>query len=186
MIEIAPSTKPTTRQASLLDGRGAPEPISLSFARSRAVVTPRMIRDVGPAGAEVRRGKQQDDRDDVHGAVDTGPERIESRVDDAEGELTDEERAVVEAARTAKSPKGGGGATRTGNTRKPGRRCIRSMSGRARRRSTAKCVRETFHRRMGEPAQLRTALEDDHQRQQANLAATSRRRRRTMRTTSGR
>ena len=162
--EIAPPTRPRDQAGKFVETRGAPEPM----------FEPREVEGGSDAGddpgrrsreVEVRRGKQQDDRDDVHGAVDTGPERIESRVDDAEGELTDEERAVVEA----------------GDRETPERRkrddedekyevvvdghpfdvtLGEALNGYVRQ--------ETFHRRMGELAQLRTALEEDHQRQQSN------------------
>ena len=115
---------------------------------------------------EVRRGRQQDDRDDVHGAVDTGPERIGTELDDApEGELSDEERAVVEA-----------GDGEVAERRKRGDEDEKYevvVDGQSHEVTLGEALngyvrQETFHRRLTELNQLRTALEEDHQRQQAN------------------
>ena len=161
--EIAPPSRPRDQAGKFVQTVDKPEPM----------FGPREVEGGSDAGddprhrareVEVRRGRQQDDGDDVHGAVDTGPERIEPRVDDAEdGELTDEERAAAGAGEVAERPK------RDDEDEKyevvvdghPFEVSLgEALNGYVRQ--------ETFHRRLGELTQLRNALEEDHQRQQSN------------------
>ena len=163
--EIAPPSRPRDQAGKFVETKGAPE----------SMFTPREVEGGEDAGddaghrsreVEVRRGKQQDDRDDVHGAIDTGPERIEPRVDDAEdGELTDEERAVVEA--------GDGEVTERRKRNDEDEKYEVVVDGHPQEVTLGEALngyvrQETFHKRLTEVNQLRTALEEDHQRQQAN------------------
>ena len=161
--EIAPPSRPRDQAGKFVQTVDKPEPM----------FGPREVEGGDDAGddpkhrsreLEVRRGRQ-DDRDDVHGAVDTGPERIEPRVDDAdEGELTDEERAVAE------------GSTEVSERRKrddEDEKYEVVVDGQSHEVTLGEALngyvrQETFHKRLGELNQLRTALEEDHQRQQSN------------------
>ena len=108
---------------------------------------------------EVRRG--QDDRDDIHGAVDTGPERIGTELDDApEGELTEEERAAAEVPERKKRDDDEEKYEVVVDGHPQDVTLGEALSGYVRQ--------ETFHRRMNELSNLRAALEEDHQRQQQN------------------
>jgi hypothetical protein len=160
--EIAPPSRPRDQAGKFVETKGAPEPM----------FGPREVEGGDDAGddprhrsreMEVRRG-QQDDRDDLHGAVDTGPERIESRVEDADdGELTEEERAAVE----------GGEVTERRKRDDEDEKYEVVVDGHPFEVTLGEALngyvrQETFHRRLGELNQLRSALEEDHQRQQSN------------------
>ena len=100
--EIAPASRPRDVAGSSCETRGAPE----------SMFGPREVEGGDDAGddpgrrsreVEVRRGNQRqtdrdDDNDDVHGTKPQSLERVGDRdVEPDDGELSDEERAVVEA-----------------------------------------------------------------------------------------
>ena len=159
--EIAPPTRPRDQAGRFVQTTSSPEPM---FEQ-------RAMEGDGDAGddpvrrsreVEVRRGRQ-DDRDDVHGAVDTGPERIGTELDDApEGELTDEERAVVEGDAPERRRRGD-----------EDEKYEVVVDGHPHEVTLGEALngyvrQETFHRRLNELSNLRSALEEDHQRQQQN------------------
>ncbi len=165
--EIAPPSRPRDQAGKFVQTVDKPEPM----------FGPREVEGGDDAGddprrrareVEVRRGKQQDDGDDVHGAVDTGPERFGDRElesVDGEGELTDEERAVAE------------GGDREGSERKKrddeDEKYEVVVDGHPFEVTLGEALngyvrQETFHKRLTEVNQLRAALEEDHNRQQSN------------------
>ena len=169
--EIAPPTRPRDQAGKFVETRGAPEPM----------FGPREVEGGDDAGddpgrrsreVEVRRGKQQDDRDDdnadVHGTKPQSLERVGDRdveSDASEGELTDEERAVVEA--------GDGEVSERRKRDDEDEKYEVVVDGHPFEVTLGEALngyvrQETFHRRLGEVNQLRAALEEDHQRQQAN------------------
>ena len=160
--EIAPPTRPRDQGGKFVQTVDKPEPM---FGE-------REIEGGSDAGddgrrrskeVEVRRGRETD-RDDVHGAKPESPARIGAH-DDDEPELTDEERAVAEAGDTEVSE------------RKPrddeDEKYEVVVDGHPQEVTLGEALngyirQETFHRRLTELTALRNALEEDHQRQQAN------------------
>ena len=161
-MRVAPPSRPRDQAGKFVETRGAPEPM---FA-------PREIEgdsDGGDDGrrrskeVEVRRGRETD-RDDVYGAKPESPARIGAH-DDDDAELTDEERAVAEGGDSEVSE------------RKPrddeDEKYEVVVDGHPQEVTLGEALngyvrQETFHRRLTELTALRNALEEDHQRQQAN------------------
>ena len=168
--EIAPASRPRDQAGKFVETRGAPE----------SMFGPREVEGGDDAGddpgrrsleVEVRRGNQRqtdrdDDNDDVHGTKPQSLERVGDRdVESDDGELSDEERAVVEAGEREVPER------RRRNDEDEKYEVVvdghpfevtlgEALNGYVRQ--------ETFHRRLGEVNQLRAALEEDHQRQQSN------------------
>ena len=170
--EIAPASRPRDQAGKFVETRGAPEPI----------FGPREVEGGDDAGddpgrrsreVEVRRGNQRqtdrdDNNDDVHGTKPQSLERVGDRdieSDADEGELTDEERAVVEA--------GDGEVSERRKRDDEDEKYEVVVDGHPQEVTLGEALngyvrQETFHRRLGELNQLRSALEEDHQRQQSN------------------
>jgi hypothetical protein len=166
-VEIAPPSRPRDQAGKFVETRGTPEPMfearEIEGGSDAGSDDRRESREV-----EVRRGNQrQTDRDDVYGAKPESPQRIGPRDADGgeEGELSDEERAVVEA---------GDGEV---SERKPrddeDEKYEVVVDGHPVEVSLGEALngyvrQETFHKRLTELTALRNALEEDHQRQQSN------------------
>ena len=96
-VEIAPPTRPRDQAGKFVQTVDQPEPMfserEVEGGSDAGEDTRRRSKEV-----EVRRGRETD-RDDVYGAKSESPQRIGARDADGgeEGDLTDEERAVVEA-----------------------------------------------------------------------------------------
>ena len=167
--EIAPPSRPRDQAGKFVQTVDKPEPM----------FGPREVEGGDDAGddpgrrareVEVRRGRQQDDGDDVHGAKPESPSRIGDReLEPAdgesaeEGELTDEERAAA----------GAGEVTERRKRDDEDEKYEVVVDGHPFEVSLGEALngyvrQETFHRRLGEVNQLRSALEEDHQRQQSN------------------
>ena len=158
MTDVPPPTRPRDQSGRFVQTTSSPEPM---FGE-------RAMEGSGDAGddpvrrsreVEVRRG--QDDRDDIHGAVDTGPERIGTELDDApEGELTEEERAAADVPERRKRDDDEEKYEVVIDGHPQDVSLGEALNGYVRQ--------ETFHRRLNELSNLRAALEEDHQRQQQN------------------
>ena len=162
MTDVPPPSRPRDQAGKLVETRNAPE----------EMFSPREIEGGDDAGddrgrrskeVEVRRGRETD-RDDVQGTKSESPTRIGAHEDD-DAELTDEERAVAEAGDSEVSE------------RKPrdddDEKYEVVVDGRPQEVTLGEALngyirQETFHRRLTELTALRNALEEDHQRQQAN------------------
>ena len=170
--EIAPPTRPRDQAGKFVETKSAPE----------SMFTPREVEGGSDAGddpgrrsreVEVSRGNQRqtdrdDDNPDVHRTKPQSLERVGDRdveSDAGEGELTDEERAVVEA--------GDGEVSERRKRDDEDEKYEVVVDGHPFDVTLGEALngyvrQETFHRRLGELNQLRSALEEDHQRQQSN------------------
>jgi hypothetical protein len=165
--EIAPAARPRDQAGKFVQTVDKPEPMfserEVEGGSDAGEDTRRRSREV-----EVSRGdkRQADDRDDIYGAVDTGPERVGARDDgSADGELTDEERAVAEGD-------SGEVAERRHSPDEDARYEV-IVDGQPHEVTLGEALngyvrQETFHRRLGELNNLRAALEEDSRRQQEN------------------
>jgi hypothetical protein len=164
--DIPPPSRPRDVAGKFVETRGAPEEM---FA-------PRETEGVDAGDDPRRRSRErevqrvqtrrQDDGDDVHGAVETGPERFGFRPSDDDAPLDDDERAIVEGranevVERAPDAEGGDEKYEVIIDGQPHEVTLQeALNGYVRT--------ETFHQRMGELNQIRAGLEEDHQRQQAN------------------
>ena len=161
--EIAPPSRPRDVAGKFVQTVDKPEPMfearEVEGGSDAGDDSRRRSREV-----EVRRGRQ-DDGDDIHGAVDAGPERVGTRESDGgeDGELTDEERAVAEGGEVAE--------------RRPredeDEKYEVVVDGHPQEVTLGEALngyvrQETFHKRLAELNQLRTTLEEDARRQQEN------------------
>jgi hypothetical protein len=166
--EIAPPSRPRDVAGKFVQTVDKPEPMfearEVEGGSDAGDDSRRRSREV-----EVQHGKarRQDDGDDIHGAVDTGPERFGFRPDDGDGgELTDEERAVAEADSAEVAERG----HREGEDDEKYEVIV---DGQPHEVTLAEALngyvrQATFHQRLAELTQLRNSLEQDHQRQQEN------------------
>ena len=104
--EVAPASRPRDQAGKFVETRGAPEPMfgphgEVEGGDDAGDDPRRRSQEVEVSRANQRQTDRDDNNDDVHGdqvpesRKELGIEDIES--DASEGELTDEERAVVEA-----------------------------------------------------------------------------------------
>jgi hypothetical protein len=165
--EIAPPSRPRDQAGKFVQTTASPEPMfgerEIEGGSDAGDDSRRRSREV-----EVQRGKarRQDDRDDVHGSVDTGPERFGFRPSDDDAPLDDDERAIVEGradevVERAPDAESGDEKYEVIIDGQPHEVTLQeALNGYVRT--------ETFHQRMGELNNIRLALEEDHQRQQQN------------------
>ena len=159
--EIAPPSRPRDQSGKFVQTSSKPEPMF----QAREVEGGEDGGDDPSRGRslEVRRGRQQDDRDDVHGALDEGPTRIGDReLEPDEPELSDDERAVVEGEAPERRVRQGEDEKYEvivdGNPQEV--TLGEALNGYVRQ--------ATFHKRLTELNALRSGLEEDSNRQQQN------------------
>ncbi len=173
MTDVPPPTRPRDQAGKFVETKNAPEvmfsPREVEGGSDAGDDAKHRSREVEVSRANQRQTDRDDDNADVHGTKSQSLERVGDRDVDSdggdEGELTDEERAVVEA-----------GDRETPERRKrddEDEKYEVVVDGHPVEVTLGEALngyvrQETFHRRMGELNQLRTALEEDHQRQQSN------------------
>ena len=170
--EVAPASRPRDQAGKFVETRGAPEPMfgprEVEGGDDAGDDPRRRSREVEVSRANQRQTDRDDNNDDVHGTKPQSLERVGDRdieSDASEGELTDEERAVVEA--------GDGEVSERRKRDDEDEKYEVVVDGHPFEVTLGEALngyvrQETFHRRLGELNQLRSALEEDHQRQQSN------------------
>ena len=154
--EIAPQSRPRDIAGKFVQTIGPPEKM---FGERR------IEGEAAPEPKEARR-ERQTDRDDEHGAIDTGPERLGSELDETDdGPLSDEERAAVGADETLPAKQD-----------EADEKYEVTIDGATARVSLSEALngyirQATFHKRMAELNQARAALEEDVGRRQAEWGA---------------
>ena len=170
--EVAPASRPRDQAGKFVETRGVPEPMfgprEVEGGDDAGDDPRRRSREVEVSRANQRQTDRDDNNDDVHGTKPQSLERVGDRdieSDASEGELTDEERAVVEA--------GDGEVSERRKRDDEDEKYEVVVDGHPFEVTLGEALngyvrQETFHRRLGEVNQLRSALEEDHQRQQSN------------------
>ena len=162
MTDVPPPTRPRDQAGKFVQTVDQPEPMfearEVEGGDDGGDDRGRRSKEV-----EVRRGRETD-RDDVHGAKPESPARIGAH-DDDDAELTDEERAVAEA--------GDDEVSERKSRDDDGEKYEVVVDGSPQEVTLGEALngyvrQETFHKRLTELTTLRNALEEDHQRQQAN------------------
>lgn len=164
--EIAPPSRPRDQAGKFVQTAGPPEPMfserETEGGSDGGEDSRRRSREV-----EVRRGNQrQDDRDDIHGAIDTGPERLRARDDGSDSdELSDDERAAAEGDSTEVAERR--------DREDDGQKYEVIVDGQPQEVTLTEALngyvrQDTFHRRLNELNQLRASLDADYQHQQQN------------------
>lgn len=165
--DVPPPTRPRDQAGKFVETRGAPE----------EMFSPREIEGGDDAGPDTRRrskevevsraNTRQTDRDDVHGAIDTGPERV-GPSDTDDGELDADEVAAA-------SDGGNREVAERRETEDDGQKYEVIIDGQPHEVTLGEALngyvrQETFHRRLGELQNFKVALDEDYQRQQQNWA----------------